>query len=960
MNFDKPLNSVKITFMARLKLYLLGRFQVTLDESPLAGLRSGKSRALLAYLAGEAGHPHQRSTLATLLWGEHSNEAARLSLRVALSSLRDALAPLDSSQVHPPLLEITHQSVQLNLDPELCWVDASEFDAHLAACTAHGHQSLSRCPICIRRLTEAVALYRGDFAVDLAPDDGLGFEEWRLLCQERYHRQVTIALEQIVRHYLSLGSYAEAQHYARQLLILEPWHETAHRHLMRALALDGQRNAALLQYDACRRALADELGAEPEPETTALWAHIRNGTLAQTRISNLTTQLTPFVGRKSELEQIAGQLSDPTCRLATLVGPSGIGKTRLALAAAAQQENTFADGAHLVPASSADTPEALDLALAEALHVILAGSGSGARTHLLNYLRHKELLLVFDDLRPLPAIANWVVDLLQRAPEVRILATAQQRLNVRGECVLRVAGLTFPATAADPCVTPLERDGCCSAIELFAQAAHRVQPDFVLTATELPEVTRVCQLVEGMPLAIELAAAWTPTLSCAEIAQEISRDLGFLTTSLQDIPERHRSLRAVFDQTWGLLSSAEQVALSRLSVFRRGFDRTSANAVAGASLPILASLTDKALLRREKCLSTGRSPTGREKNGDVNTCYSLHELVRQYAAGRLAEQPAELAATQDRHSNYFLAFLTQQQLALTGARQPNALDEIAQHGENVRAAWDWGVDHKRWSELEGSLPGLFLFCYMRSRFHEGEAAFSHLVNALAGRIDPKTEVLFGQALASQGWFALLTGHAEQARSLFDRSLAWLRAAKAQQALAFALAYRGAMALHQGDIETAYGHCTESLTLCEAVGDRYGMAVAYNLLGRAAHQAGDYDEARRQCQKNLEIARELGNRWSTAFSLELLGRIALAQADIHAASQLLTECLAIRREMDDRRGVGLTLILLGDVHLTQGTNTDAELSYREALGIFQTLGHQAGAENAQAGLTRVLNSASGGT
>ena len=592
--------------MARLKLYLLGRFQATLDESPLAGLRSGKSRALLAYLAGEAGRPHQRLALATLLWGEHPEEAARLSLRVALSSLRDVLASLDLGQGHPPLLEITHQSVQLNLDPELCWVDAGQFDARLAACAGHAHSAVARCPACIRRLTEAVALYRGDFVTDLAAVDGPAFEEWRLLCQERYHRQATHALEQIAQYDLSLNAYAEAQRYARRLLALEPWHETAHRQLMRALALDGQRSAALLQYEACRRALADELGAEPEPETTALWVCIRDRRLEQTRASKLAAPLTPFIGRETELEQIAGWLSQPACRLITLVGPSGIGKTRLALAAAAQHEGLFSDGVCFAPMPATESPDAHDLALAEALQLPLAENGAPPKAQLLGYLRDKELLLVLDDLRPSPAAANWAVDLLQRAPRIKILATTPYRLNVRGECLLRVAGLKFPAAVPDPAGCGSMPKPRCSAIELFVQCACRVQPDFSLTAGELPHVTRICQRVEGMPLAIELAATWIPTLSCADIAAEIARDPGFLSTSLQDIPERHRSLRAVFDYSWGLLSAAEQAALGRLSVFQRGFDRASAAAVAGATLPILASLTDKALLRRESCSSPGQ------------------------------------------------------------------------------------------------------------------------------------------------------------------------------------------------------------------------------------------------------------------------------------------------------------------------------------------------------------------
>ncbi len=940
--------------MARLKLYLLGRFQAILDESPLTGLRSGKSRALLAYLAGEAGRPHQRSTLATLLWGEHPDEAARLSLRVALSSLRNALAPLVPGQDSLPFLEITHQSVQLNLSPELCWVDVVQFDALLAACEAHQHPSIIRCPACIQRLTEAIALYGGDFLADLLPSDSLAFEEWRLLCQENYHRKAVVALEQIVRHHLALGDYAGAQHYARQLLALEPWHERAHRHLMKAMALDGQRDAALAHYEVCRQTLERELGAAPDAETVALRAEIRDGIFEDRSGATLPAPVTPLVDRVAELARIATMLADPSCRMLTLVGPSGIGKTRLALAAAVQQDGLHRDGVHFVPVSGATTPEALDRALAEALHLTSIPAGTGRRSQLLNHLRAKQLLLVLDDVRPLPVAADWAIELLQRAPGLKILATTQQRLNIRGECLLRIEGLSFPASPSDSCIGNAEPDACCGAIDLFTQAASRVQPGFAVTAAELPHVVRICQLVEGMPLAIELAAAWTPTLPCAEIAAEIASNLDFLTSSLQDLPERHRSLRAVFGQSLALLSPAEQAALCRLSVFRRSFDRAGAGAVAGATLSVLASLTEKALLHREPCpaIRYGDRATCAEPLREAGVCYSLHGLIRQYAAERLTGLPGEPAVTQERHARFCLALLTQRRGSLISADQPCALAELAQWGDDIRAAWDWAVDHGLWPDLERALPSLFLLCYMRSWFQEGEAAFGRLAGALALHVDAQTQSLFGLALAGQAWFAFLMGQTGQAQALFAQAVSHLCAAGDAGSLAFGLVYRGAMALLQGDVTAARADGAESLALYEATGDRYGIAVACNILGRAAHQMGDYEEARRQCQRNLDIARELSNRWSMAFSLELLGRIAMAQKDIPSASDLFLECLAIRRELGDRRGVGLTLSLLADVHITQGAVAEAEACYHEALGVFQALGHRPGSETAQAGLARL--------
>ncbi|MFL7795226.1 MAG: BTAD domain-containing putative transcriptional regulator [Anaerolineae bacterium] len=269
---------------ARLEIRLLGAFQVTLDGEPLEGIRSDKTRALLAYLAVEDDRPHSRQALATLLWGEHSDEAARASLRSSLSNLRQRLVRQIIPDSDSPLLDTTRHAVSFNADPGTCWLDVAEFDALMDACYvhmhAHSHRDLAHCPACIARLEQAVALYQGDFLSGLALPDGPAFDEWRVIQQERYYQRMLVALEALAAHYVTVGDYVKARGYVRQQLTLEPWREEAHRQLMRALALDGQRSVALAQYKTCRRVLADELGVEPAPETEALCEEIRTGELA--------------------------------------------------------------------------------------------------------------------------------------------------------------------------------------------------------------------------------------------------------------------------------------------------------------------------------------------------------------------------------------------------------------------------------------------------------------------------------------------------------------------------------------------------------------------------------------------------------------------------------------------------------------------------------------------------------
>jgi len=266
----------------RLEIHLLGSFQVTLDGEPLDGIRSDKTRALLAYLVVESGRAHNRGALSALLWGESSETAARASLRSSLSNLRQRLIRQLAAEDDSPILDITRHSVRFDVDSNVCQVDVAEFDALMDACHTHSHQALAHCPTCIARLEQAVGLYQGDFLSGLTLADSPAFDEWRVIQQERYHQQMLIALEALAAHYTAIGNLTKAQRYIRQQLALEPWREEAHRQLMHVLARDGQRSAALAQYETCRRLLADELGVEPALETEALYEEIRASELATT------------------------------------------------------------------------------------------------------------------------------------------------------------------------------------------------------------------------------------------------------------------------------------------------------------------------------------------------------------------------------------------------------------------------------------------------------------------------------------------------------------------------------------------------------------------------------------------------------------------------------------------------------------------------------------------------------
>ncbi|HSM56584.1 MAG TPA: tetratricopeptide repeat protein [Candidatus Sulfomarinibacteraceae bacterium] len=890
-----------------LSLLLLGAFQVKLNGESLDGFDYDKVRALLAYLAVERDVPQRRDALTSLLWPEQPTKAARHSLSQALLKLRQALG---DRQAEEPFILADRKTIRLNPQAKI-ELDVTQFEAHLAACDAHQHTHPSACAECMEWRRQAIELYGGDFLQGLSLPDAVAFDDWTALTRERLHRMAIDVLHTLARFHEGRGEARQARRYAARQVELEPWREEAHRQLMRLLARSGQRSAALLQYERCCQILDAELGVAPAPQTRRLYERIRAA--GSGRAGNLPTPPTPFIGRQQEVADVAGMLAQRDCRLVTLLGPGGVGKTRLALEVAARKTDWFLDGVTFVPLVAAETETEMVNAIADALAFSFASGDDGEKALLLDYLSEKEMLLVLDNFEHLQSGVPFLSTLMEQAPGVSILITARIRTSLSAEWVYEVEGFPTPAHA------DLETS---EAAQLFAQAAQRVRKDFSLATTDREAVVRICRMVEGVPLALELAASWTRLLTAREIAGKVESGPDFLTTLSADVPQRHQSMRAVFEQTWRLLAEQEREALCRLAVFRGGFTQEAAAHTGAAPLRVLAGLMDKSLLQR----------IGDER-------YGVHELLRQYALDKLAGRD-DGGAAHAAHAAYYARFLQEREAAMVTGKREEALRDIDREIENVRRAWQWLVGGGKMEEIGQCLHALSLFYELQNWFQEGAKVFTAAAAQVSAQ-DSENKRLLARLKIRQSRFHLRLAQHEQAQQLLAESMDLLQRLEAPSEQALALRSLAAVASKQGAFQTAEEYLRHSLRLYQQLHDEAGVATAQTRLGAARHQQGDYETARTLYKQSLEQFEALGDSWGVGAALHRMGHLAYELGEYDEARRFYAQRLEIARATGDRRGAAASFNNLGNVYYARGNYKEAERHYLQGLAAWQELGNRWG-------------------
>ena len=910
--------------MTFLHLSLLGSFQATLQGDSITQFRSDKIRALLAYLAVEADIPHRRETLAALLWPESAN--AMRNLRKSLHRLRQTLDGCQAG-LSDALLTTTRQTIRLEAAAVI--LDVAQFEQSLAAARAHTHDALTNCHNCLERVELAAEIYRGDFLAGFSLRDAPGFEEWLLIKRENLHRQGMAAFRQLAIAYEAQGNFAQAEQNAARQIALEPWSEKARRQLMRALAGQGKRAQALAQYERCREILAAEIGVEPAQKTRALRDQISAAETEQPDTANalpllrhFPRQFDQFVARETEITAVTRRILNPDCALLTLLGPGGIGKTRLSIQAArhlaarhaAIFRASFPDGCYFVPLADAANRDQLITAVGESLAITFLPA-EPPEPQLLRCLAGQKALLLLDNFEQLTGEAGFIADLINHAPQLKLIVTSREPLNLQAEWRLPVSGLAYTSK------TTANSHNHSDAAQLFLQTARRTHPAFQPDKAEWRHIDRICQLTQGMPLAIQLAAAWTNAANCAAIAAEIERNLDFLAAKTQDILPRHRSVRAVFAHSWQSLSPMEQEKLAQTAVFAGSFDLSAAATVLEGSVPALSALLDKSLLQR-----------------DENGRYRLHPLLRQFAAEKLAALKEKACQTAGRHSAYYLNFIAAQKNSLLQAESNGNWLAAQREADNIRHAWEWAASHSRWTLLVRAAESVSLFYQLRGLFQEGETLLAKAAASAQTNNQPLS--ILNILRVQQIRFLLEQQRFNETAQLAEKASQTCRQTGQEQELSAALADWGIACWRLNDYEQAAALLTESLALAEKQNDQRQMAYILHHLGNVTMTQGATNKTQHLLQRALALYEITGNQRGLANILNDFASLAMLNSDLEAAKTYYSRSVSLHKKLGNAPGLIMPAGNLGYLYLVSGDYEKAEEPFAEVTLLTQQYGLKA--------------------
>lgn len=891
-----------------LEVRLLGSFVVLLDGTPVK-FPTRTAESLLAYLVLNPDVAHRRERLAGLLWPDIDDSRARSNLRHTLFRLRKAIGE--------NFFESDKVTIKFDPGPQYI-LDAAQLE--LAEGETISSEDMAR----------RISVYKGELLSGF-------YDEWITLERERVQALFEHRMQDLLDQLVMEGKWREVREWGEFWIAHGFSPEPAYRSLMMAFAGLGDLSGVASVYQRCVDDLRSDLSVEPSAETNYLYKRLSRGewipkTLSDHPVHNLPTPPTPFVGRAEELREIKERLRDRECRMLTLVGIGGIGKSRLALQIAFDLVDEFKNGVFFIPLASVESTTLLVPTIVELIGLQMAGEVP-PREQLLGYLRDKESLLIFDNFEHLLDDAELLNEIASLSPKVKILTTSRERLNLRGEWLLEVMGLPTPATDETEDLDKYD------VIRLFMQSAKRIVADFSVLREDQKHLINICQLVGGMPLATELAASWVRMLSCAEIANELEQGIGFLSSSLRDAPERHKSIQVVFDTSWQLLSDPEKAVFKKLGVFRGGFGRKAAERVGDTSLTTLSTFVDKLFLHK----------TAADR-------YEIPGLLRQYTLAKLGEQPEEERVAMHLHCDTYTNLLNEIESDLRSSKRQIAIEEINLEMDNIRAAWDWAVEVREVQQFLKCLESLWLFYDIRGWFFEGHTAFGRAIEALQEQIemsvDQDLEFVIAQLLSRKAWFAWRLGKYREAKRSAEQGLDLARGFENKAEIAYSLNLLGTINRSLGFYPEARKYCEESLSIWREIGNRWGAAIALFNLGQISHALGEYGEVDQPYRQGLEILKDTTYQYGATFSMDSLGGLVSALSNLKEAKELCLESLALRRELNDQWGVATCLDRLGSVMCGLYEYEKAEEACQESLEIKREIGDRRGMSTSLSNLAHV--------
>jgi DNA-binding SARP family transcriptional activator/predicted negative regulator of RcsB-dependent stress response len=759
--------------MDRLRISLLDKIYIEKDGQTFTDFNSDQLLGLLGFLLVERAYEHPRESLIEMFWPDASETSARNQLRISLFRIKQAFQDvLDGEAFVIGSNRVTQ--VNPNCKP---WVDVYQFQSVVERYQDEFFNAGSLSASAIYELDEALKLYKGEFLLDLKIETER-FNNWLFYKREQYRQYASWANNRLLEFHEGNRNFDRCLQYTRFGLIQDPWNEKLHQQHLRFLMVTNRTEQALDHFKRLNQVFVKERGIELSEETVRLAQAIKEGsqssawrTQAPTSIltkSGTLTNFPPvfsFIGRERELEEINRWIMNPDCRIISVIGPGGVGKTQLAIQSAMNSREYFPEGIFYVPLSSLTTSRLFATNLAQILGVTSIGA-KATQSLVLEALQNMRVLLVLDNVNQMSTLEFFLRNIIERAPNVKLLITSRQRLNIADEWVFEIPGLEFPKSDDG---LRWEEALKYSAIRLFDQHAQEHHHYKERTSNELKEVIHICQLVAGHPLAVSMAASWTSRISCTDIADAIERRLTEVHDQHLNLPRNQSYLRAVCDISWMMLNEKERLAFEKLAIFAGGFKQEIAKQVVKATQEELAALRAQSFIERS-------SKTGR---------YYVHPLLKEYASMRRLEEnqtdPSAEREFRKRYCDYYLYYLFKRYLNILHESNHSHVYEIQYELPNIRQAWEEALYYELYEQINHALPALSMFYQRQSLLGEGLMELEPMITTLRVKLQDRN-----RGNTQMIYFTLANLLVEKSNFLFAQSAIEMAKRAVEQATEYAI------------------------------------------------------------------------------------------------------------------------------------------------------------------------------